>query len=227
MKNKKKILLIIILLLFTFSCLIGTLYLLNKKNQEKLNEKVPLSANDFKENLYDEYNLLNCDITKDSLTFYLSNIKVNDYESICNNINNIMKKLKETKTNCEQTNITFYLYEKNIQDYKNNLEDEKIEYILNNKFAYITTIQKIPNIENSNGLLPYEFISYDNENLKISMDLSSLSLYDKISQIKTFYEIASSLNKDISNLVINVEDKNFEYIYNNTNEITIIEKIEW
>lgn len=226
MKNKKKTILFIFII-FIFLCLICMLFLFNQRNKENLNEKTQLTSSDFKDNLYDKYNLLDCDIEEDSLTFYLSNIKTNNYEKICKNLNTIMKDFKESKNNCNQKKAIFYLYEKDIKDYKNVEEDVKIDYTLNDNSAYITTYQQYPNIEKSNGLLSYEYISFDGEVLKVSMDLSSLSLYDKISQMKTFYEVAMSLNKNVHNLVIDIQDKNIEYIYNNTSEITIIEKIKW
>lgn len=222
---KKKLLIIIILLLILLG-LISLIYFMNNKNNEKVKNET-LTSSDFKDNLYDKYNLLDCDIEEDSLTFYLSNIKTNNYEKICKNLNTIMKDFKESKSNCNQKKAIFYLYEKDIKDYKNVEEDVKIDYTLNDNSAYITTYQQYPNIEKSNGLLSYEYISFDGEVLKVSMDLSSLSLYDKISQMKTFYEVAMLLNKNVHNLVIDIQDKNVEYIYNNTSEITIIEKIKW
>lgn len=222
---KKKLLIIIILLLILLG-LISLIYFMNNKNNEKVKNET-LTSSDFKDNLYDKYNLLDCDIEEDSLTFYLSNIKTNNYEKICKNLNTIMKDFKESKSNCNQKKAIFYLYEKDIKDYKNVEEDVKIDYTLNDNSTYITTYQQYPNIEKSNGLLSYEYISFDGEVLKVSMDLSSLSLYDKISQMKTFYEVAMLLNKSVHNLVIDIQDKNVEYIYNNTSKITIIEKIKW
>lgn len=222
---KKKLLIIIILLLILLG-LISLIYFMNNKNNEKVKNET-LTSSDFKDNLYDKYNLLDCDIEEDSLTFYLSNIKTNNYEKICKNLNTIMKDFKESKNNCNQKKAIFYLYEKDIKDYKNVEEDVKIDYTLNDNSAYITTYQQYPNIEKSNGLLSYEYISFDGEVLKVSMDLSSLSLYDKISQMKTFYEVSMLLNKSVHNLVIDIQDKNVEYIYNNTSKITIIEKIKW
>lgn len=235
MKSKKrvnkKILISLLLLIFTLVSLIVTIFLLHKKEVEKqkeleeLNKKYPLKELDFKEGLLESYTLLNCDISNDTLTFYLSDIKKDSYNELCKNLNNLMNNFKNNKENCNQKIAIFYIYDNNVIDYTKEKEISKIEYNIYDSYYYITSNQEIPNIESSNGLLPFEFISYDGKTLKVSMDLSSLSLYEKIEQIKTLYNITLSMNDNISELIIDIEDKNIDYIYNNKNEITIIEKI--
>lgn len=230
-KNKKtkisiKLLLSLVLIIFTLICLVFTIILYQKKEKEDVNEKPNLAITDFYIGLLDSYTLLDCNITETDLTFHLKDVKTNDYTKICKNLNNMMLNYKEIKENCNQKNIYFYIYD-TISSFEYRIEKIKIDYILYDDFAYVTTKQETPNIEKSNGLLPYEFISYDREHLNVSMDLLSLSLYEKISQIKTLYDITLSMNEFISDLILYVEDKNVTYVYNNTKEITIIEKIEF
>lgn len=233
MKKTKKRLIYLLFLIISLIALIGTIFFIyqkelkKQKEIEELNKKEKLEVLDFKEGLLESYTLLNCDIFNDNLIFYLKDIKENNYGQLCKNFKKSINKFKNTKKNCNQTNATFYIYENDITDYTKEQEASKIEYCIYDDYYYITTIQEIPNIEVSNGLLPIEFISYDGEMLKVSMNLFSLSLYEKIEQIKTLYNVVLSMNNNINEIIINVEDKNTNYIYNNKNKITIIEKIKF
>lgn len=237
-KSKKKnhnILIISIVLIILSIITIGlSIFLVNKRQKEleevarleELNRKYPLVAEDFEEGLLEDYTLLGCDIENDTLTFYLNNISEDNYTKLCKNIVTIMDNFKEKKENCSQTNIKFYIYNNNITNYKNEKEKILIDFNINeNKYQTIEE-QKLPTIEHSEGLLEYKFISFDGEILEISMNLSSLNLYEKVGQMKTFYEVAKSMNENIVDLTLKIVDNNLIYIYNNTDTITIIETIE-
>lgn len=195
------------------------------EEQELANRKYPIEEEDFKEGLLDgDYKLASVDIGKDSLVFKLLDVDEDDYKNLCMNLDKKMKSFEKegNRENYSQTNATFYIYK------ETNLEDAvaTIEYEINNNTAYVTTMQTLPSINKADGLLTYEFLDFDGQTLQISMDLFSLTLYEKIAQMKTFYEVAMDMN-NISNLILDVKDKNVDYLYNNTNEMTIITKLEF
>jgi hypothetical protein len=195
------------------------------EEQELANKKYPIEEEDFKEGLLDwDYKLASVDIGKDSLVFKLLDVDEDDYKNLCMNLDEKMKSFEKegNRENYFQTNATFYIYK------ETNLEDAvaTIEYEINSNTAYVTTMQTLPSINKADGLLTYEFLDFDGQTLQISMDLFSLTLYEKIAQMKTFYEVAMDMN-NISNLILDVKDKNVDYLYNNTNEMTIITKLEF
>lgn len=232
-KNNKFLIISLILILLTLISVILSFYLIDKKQKEieeakrleELNRKYPISSEDFEEGLLNDYTLLGCDIEKDCLTFYINNVNSEDYSKLCKNLNSMMKEFKDTKENCSQTKAKFYIYNNNISNYKKEKEKILIEYEMNENYYQTTELQDIPIVENSEGLLAYEFISFDGKTLEVSMDLFSLTLYEKIGQMKTFYEVAKSMNENIIDLNLKIIDNNTTYIYNDTNIITIINKV--
>ena len=81
----------------------------------------------------------------------------------------------------------------------------------------------IPSIKIADGLLPYEVISFTNNELLVSMNTENLTLYDKICQMKTLQEIVMSLN-NLTKLDISLKENNIIYKYKN--DSSIIEVIE-
>lgn len=236
MKNKKKLIIVLSLILFTLGCVCLTGVLVHKKEQQKIEKELQikleeeekkkrqLTIEDFETGLVNyEYILLNGEIETNLIRLSIKNISEEDFSLLCNNINLIMNNFKETKDNISQTEFEFYIYDKTNNSTELSKANKIIKYSLNEDTYDIYYDIDIPSIKIADGLLPYEVISFTNNELLVSMNTENLTLYDKICQMKTLQEIVMSLN-NLTKLDISLKENNIIYKYKN--DSSIIEVIE-
>lgn len=238
MKNKKKLIIILSLILFTLSCVCLTGVLVHKKEQQKIEKELQikleeeekkkrqLTIEDFETGLVNyEYILLNGEIETNLIRLSIKNISEEDFSLLCNNINLIMNNFKETKDNISQTEFEFYIYDKTNNSTELSKANKIIKYSLNEDTYDIYYDIDIPSIKIADGLLPYEVISFTNNELLVSMNTENLTLYDKICQMKTLQEVVMSLN-NLTKLDISLKENNIIYKYkNDSSKIEVIETI--
>ena len=235
MKNKKKLIIVLSLILFTLGCVCLTGVLVHKKEQQKIEKELQikleeekkkrqLTIEDFETGLVNyEYILLNGEIETNLIRLSIKNISEEDFSLLCNNINLIMNNFKETKDNISQTEFEFYIYDKTNNSTELSKANKIIKYSLNEDTYDIYYDIDIPSIKIADGLLPYEVISFTNNELLVSMNTENLTLYDKICQMKTLQEIVMSLN-NLTKLDISLKENSIIYKYKN--DSSIIEVIE-
>lgn len=238
MKNKKKLIIVLSLILFTLGCVCLTGVLVHKKEQQKIEKELQikleeeekkkrqLTIEDFETGLVNyEYILLNGEIETNLIRLSIKNISEEDFSLLCNNINLIMNNFKETKDNISQTEFEFYIYDKTNNSTELSKANKIIKYSLNEDTYDIYYDIDIPSIKIADGLLPYEVISFTNNELLVSMNTENLTLYDKICQMKTLQEIVMSLN-NLTKLDISLKENNIIYKYkNDSSKIEVIETI--
>lgn len=219
-KNKKIIISIFLLIVSLFILFISLKPIIKTKDNEVI---IPeLSYIDFESILDTNYKLLNCEIQTDSINLYVTGIKDSHYIEMCKNIEKNMTIYSQNRINSNQKNFTIYVYKNNTLDYKNKKPESIIEYTLFNDFCEIKSETNIPSIEKTDGLLPYEFISFDGEMLEISMNMENIPLLEKVRQIQILYIITKDLNY-IDNLKIKLKENNKTYIYDGSNIVNITE----
>ncbi len=216
----KKLIIVLCLIFFTLICMICTLFLILKKEKENVKEE--LSYIDFEQGLAQEYQLLNCNISEDSIEFYLSGIKDSYYTAMCKNLENHMKYYLETKENANQETFKFYLYKNNTKDYINEEPEAIVTYYLYQDSCIVEKSETLPSIEKTDGLLPYQFLDFDGTTLTVSMELDEYSLLEKAKQMQVLYNMACELNY-MESLILQVQDNDMVYVYNGTRTVKIIE----
>lgn len=219
--SQKKFIIFTAILSVIAVCLLGVLIYQNR--EEKIEELPELSYNDFEDKLGYDYKMLNCNIQTNSIEFYVSGMQDFYYTTFCKNLKNMMTEYAQNRENANQKEFTIFVYKNNVLDYKDEETEAVIKYNLSDSFCEVNTSANIPAVDDSDGLVPYEFVSFDGEMLEVILDMpENTSLLEQVKQVKVLYKVAEDLNY-IDNFKIKfTSDKT--YVYNGSNIIQIIEK---
>ena len=215
---KKKFIILLVILIAIIFIILG-FNLLNKEEEVIIEEKQELSLLDFETSLLNsDYEVLSMDKTSDTLHLHLIGIEENEYNLLLTNLKNIMNTYQYSRLNALQDTFFIYIYENDIK-YTDKEYICYLEYKLNDSYKKTYKVN-LPKVKDADGLYPYEYMEFIDDTLYIKMDLSELTLYQKVSQFKVLSNVIEQLNDKIISLCIFSDDE--IYLYNVKNNYIII-----